>query len=107
MITLTEKAIDRVREFIGEQNEPYSGIRVAVVAGGCSGFEYRMNLEKSERDGDEVIEADGFKVFVDPHSMLYLDGTKIDFVESIRGSGFSFENPNSTGACGCGESFKV
>lgn len=107
MISLTERAIDRVRQFIGEQEEPYAGIRVRVVAGGCSGFEYKMNLEQTGSEKDQVLNLDGVKVFVDEESMLYLDGTQIDFVESVKGSGFAFQNPNAKGTCGCGESFNA
>jgi len=107
MISLTDRAEDKVREFIQGQEESYSGVRVAVVAGGCSGFEYRLVLEREARNGDQILEQNGFRVFVDEHSMLYLDGTQIDFVESPTGSGFSFKNPNVTGSCGCGESFRV
>ncbi len=107
MISLTDRAIDKVREFIGQQEEPYEGIRVAVVAGGCSGFEYKMNLERASREDDQVLTLDGVKVFVDEQSMLYLDGTQIDFIESVKGSGFSFHNPNAKGTCGCGESFNA
>ena len=107
MISLTNRAEGKVREFIQAQEESYSGVRVAVVAGGCSGFEYKLVLEQEAKEGDQVLEGDGFRVFVDEQSMLYLDGTEIDFVESSTGSGFSFNNPNSTGSCGCGESFHV
>jgi iron-sulfur cluster assembly protein len=107
MISLTNRAEGKVREFIQSQEESYSGVRVAVVAGGCSGFEYKLVLEQEAKEGDQVLERDGFRVFVDEQSMLYLDGTEIDFVESSTGSGFSFNNPNSTGSCGCGESFHV
>lgn len=107
MITLTDKAVGKVKEFIGEQSEPFEGIRVRVVAGGCSGFEYKMHLEKGAQGDDQVFELDGLKVFVDPQSLLYLDGTEVDFVESIQGAGFAFNNPNSKGTCGCGESFKA
>ena len=107
MISLTDRAEDKVREFIQSQDESYSGVRVAVVAGGCSGFEYRLVLEREAKNGDQVLEQEGFRVFVDEQSMLYLDGTQIDFVESPTGSGFSFNNPNVTGSCGCGESFRV
>ena len=107
MISLTDAAEGKVREFVQGQQDSYAGIRVAVVAGGCSGFEYRMVLESEAKDGDQVIEHEGFRVFVDEQSMLYLNGTQIDFVESSTESGFSFKNPNSTGSCGCGESFHV
>jgi iron-sulfur cluster assembly accessory protein len=107
MINLTNRAEGKVKEFIQSQEESYSGVRVAVVAGGCSGFEYKLVLEQEAKDGDQVLEQDGFRIYVDEQSMLYLDGTEIDFVESSTGSGFSFNNPNSTGSCGCGESFHV
>ncbi len=107
MITLTDRAVEKVKEFITQQEQAYSGVRLAVVAGGCSGFEYRMKLETSRQDDDQIIEQDGVQVFVDPQSLLYLEGTEVDFVESIQGSGFSFRNPNSTGSCGCGESIHV
>lgn len=107
MITLSEKAMSKVREFIAEQSESYAGIRVALTTGGCSGFQYELKLERESREGDQVIEVDGFKVFVDQQSMLQLDGTEIDYVESLEGAGFKFNNPNVTGTCGCGESVQV
>ena len=107
MITLTPKAIEQVKSFMAAQEGSFNGIRLTVVAGGCSGFEYRMKLEKNAGESDEVITQDGIDVFVDHHSLLYLEGTEIDFVETIQGSGFAFKNPNSQGTCGCGESFRV
>lgn len=109
MVTLTEKAQLKVKEAIAEQPdaESYSGIRLAVVGGGCSGFQYAMKLEEASREGDHVVPVDGFQVFVDEQSMLYLDGTEIDFVETPQGSGFKFNNPNVHSTCGCGESFKA
>ena len=109
MLTLTVKAVEQVREAIAAQDAPeeYNGVRVAVVGGGCSGFQYAMRLEGESREGDQIVEVDGFKVYVDEQSSLYLDGTQIDFVETPRGSGFRFNNPNVSGTCGCGESFKV
>ena len=107
MITLTPKAIEQVKSFMAAQEGSFHGIRLTVVAGGCSGFEYRMKLEKNAGESDEVITQDGIDVFVDHHSLLYLEGTEIDFVETVQGSGFAFKNPNSQGTCGCGESFRV
>ena len=105
MIQLTGLAADKVKEVIAEGGEGFTGIRLAVVAGGCSGFQYAMDLERKSKKGDEILEVDGFKVFVDEQSMLYLDGTEIDYVENVQGAGFKFNNPNVTGSCGCGESF--
>ena len=107
MITLTNKAVNQVRKVISAQARAFDGVRVAVVGGGCSGFQYAMNLERQGREGDDVVQIDGFKLFVDPQSMLYLDGTEIDYVETTQAAGFQFKNPNVTGSCGCGESFQV
>ena len=107
MISLTDRAEGKVKEFIQAQEDSFAGVRVAVVAGCCSGFEYKLILEQEAKDGDQVLEQDGFRVYVDEQSMLYLDSTQIDFVESPTGSGFAFNNPNVTGSCGCGESFHV
>ena len=90
---------------MGSQGKDFSGIRVAVIGGGCSGFQYAMNLEHKSKEGDEIIDVGEFKVFVDEQSMLYLDGPQIDYVETVEGAGFKFNNPNVTGTCGCGESF--
>ena len=107
MINLTNRAEGKVKEFIESQEVSYSGVRVAVVAGGCSGFEYKLLLEQEAREGTRCWSTTAFESMSTRKSMLYLDGTQIDFVESSTGSGFSFNNPNVTGSCGCGESFHV
>ena len=107
MLTITSMAATKVQEFLQQNGRPDAGLRVRVVGGGCSGFQYQLGLDDSASDGDEVFELEGVKLFVDPKSYLYLDGTEIDFVEDIMGPGFRFNNPNSTGSCGCGESFQV
>ncbi|HLV02659.1 MAG TPA: iron-sulfur cluster assembly accessory protein [Acidobacteriota bacterium] len=109
MLSFTEKAVQKVQEVIGSQPdaEGFRGIRVSVVGGGCSGFQYAMNLERESRENDQVIQVDGFQVFVDEQSMIYLDGTEIDYIETVQGAGFKFNNPNVSGTCGCGESFHV
>jgi len=106
MLTLTPAAISKVKAILAERGEE-SGLRISVMGGGCSGFQYQMTLDKEAVDGDEVFEQDGLKVFVDTRSMLYLNGTSVDYVDGLSGSGFKFDNPNSKGACGCGESFHV
>jgi len=105
MLTLTDKAQGKVKEILDSQPEPFAGLRVQVVGGGCSGFQYHMGFEKQENSGDEVLDLGGFKVFVDRGSSMYLDGTEIDWVEALTGSGFKFNNPNVKSTCGCGESF--
>ncbi len=107
MLTITEKAQGKVKEILESQPEPYAGLRVQIVGGGCSGFQYHMGFEKQANTGDEIVELNGFKVFVDKGSSIYLDGTEIDFVEALTGSGFKFINPNVKSTCGCGESFQV
>ncbi|HSF18558.1 MAG TPA: iron-sulfur cluster insertion protein ErpA [Vicinamibacteria bacterium] len=107
MVTLTELAATKVHEFLEQNGRPEAGLRVRVVGGGCSGFQYQLALDEAASEGDEVFEQNGVRLFVDPRSYLYLDGTEIDYVEDIMGSGFRFSNPNATGSCGCGESFQV
>lgn len=107
MLTLTETAATKVNEFLNQHGRPDAGLRVRVVGGGCSGFQYQLALDDDAADGDEVFEQNGVKLFVDSKSFMYLNGTQIDYVEDIMGSGFRFNNPNSTGSCGCGESFQV
>jgi iron-sulfur cluster assembly accessory protein len=107
MLTLTDKAQGKVKEILDSQPEPFAGLRVQVVGGGCSGFQYHMGFEKQENNGDEVLDMGGFKVFVDRGSSMYLDGTEIDWVEALTGSGFKFNNPNVKSTCGCGESFQA
>lgn len=106
MITLTDKAADKIRQLIearGGLADP--GLRVRVVAGGCSGMSYQMDLDDGAKPDDRVYEHHGVKVFVDGKSDLYLAGVEIDWKESLMGSSFTFSNPNAKGSCGCGESF--
>jgi iron-sulfur cluster assembly protein len=106
MITLTPVAIAKVKAILSERKEE-AGLRIAVLGGGCSGFQYQMTLEKESSEGDKVIDMEGLKVFVDTRSLLYLDGTEVDYVDGENGSGFRFENPNAKASCGCGESFEA
>jgi iron-sulfur cluster assembly protein len=105
-ITVTANAITEVQRFMEEQGAAgEAGLRVAVLPGGCSGFQYGLNIEDESQDDDEVIDLNGLRLFVDPFSGQYLDGVEIDYVTNMMGSGFTFKNPNSTGGCGCGSSF--
>lgn len=106
-IILTPKALEKIKEIISKQPSPGKGLRIAVVGGGCSGFQYQMRLENEPTAEDLILEKDGLKIFLDPRSALYLDGVTIDYVESLEGTGFKFHNPKATGTCGCGESFNV
>ena len=108
MITITERAARRVEALLEqhpEMTEP--GLRIQVAGGGCSGFTYKLGVEDGSRDGDEVVEAFGARLFVDGKSSLYLGSTEVDYEEGILQSGFKFHNPQATGTCGCGESFAV
>jgi iron-sulfur cluster assembly accessory protein len=106
MITLTSGAIAKIKSILAERNED-AGLRISVVGGGCSGFQYQMTLDKKTHADDRIMEMEGLKVFVDTRSLLYLEGTKVDYVEDPNGSGFSFDNPNSMDPCGCGETFEA
>ncbi len=108
MVTLTQTATEKVHDFIQEHGvEGDAGLRVAVLPGGCSGFQYGLNIEDAPESDDEVVEVGGVRVFVDPFSAQYLDGIEIDYVTSFMGQGFTFRNPNASGGCGCGSSFTV
>jgi|SRR5208282_1653915 iron-sulfur cluster assembly accessory protein len=107
MVSLTPTAITKVKEIMAVQNPAPTGLRVAVVGGGCSGFSYHMAFETNSNGTDRVFEYDGLKVFVDQMSLMYLGGVQIDYIESIEGSGFKFNNPNVKSTCGCGSSFSV
>jgi iron-sulfur cluster assembly accessory protein len=104
MVQLTETAIGKVREILESQEPKPAGLRIAVVGGGCSGFSYSMAFENSPGMLDKTYKFDDLKVFVDQASLLYLDGAEVDYVESLEGSGFKFNNPNVKSTCGCGSS---
>jgi iron-sulfur cluster assembly accessory protein len=106
-ITLTTNAIAKVREIMGQQNPVPAGLRVGVVGGGCSGFSYSMQFENGPGMMDKTFDMDGLKVFVDATSVMYLNGCVVDYVETLEGAGFKFENPNVKSTCGCGSSFSV
>jgi iron-sulfur cluster assembly protein len=106
MLSLTPIAVEKVKAIITERGEE-SGLRIAVIGGGCSGLQYQMSLDRGANADDKVIEQDGLKVLVDPKSYLYLAGTQIDYVDDASGSGFRFDSPNVGDTCGCGESFNA
>jgi iron-sulfur cluster assembly accessory protein len=106
-ITLTPNAVAKVKEIMTQQNPVPAGLRVGVVGGGCSGFSYSMQFENSAGMMDKVFDFGGLKVYVDATSVMYLNGCIVDYVESLEGAGFKFENPNVKSTCGCGSSFSV
>ncbi len=107
MIDLTETAVNKVTEILNQQDPKPQGLRIAVVGGGCSGFQYSMAFENNAGPLDKIYNFNGLKVYVDQASMLYLDGCRVDYVETLEGSGFKFDNPNVKSTCGCGSSFNV
>ena len=107
MITLTPTAVGKVKEILDSQEPKPSGLRIAVVGGGCSGFSYSMAFENTPGLLDKAYEFDGLKVFIDQASLLYLDGAEVEFVETLEGSGFKFNNPQVKSTCGCGSSFNA
>ncbi len=104
MITLTESAATKLADLLKTQAKPEDGLRVRVVGGGCSGLSYELEFDQAQ-PADQVFEAHGVKVLVDPKSYLYLAGTEIDYTDGLQGAGFSLKNPNAKGGCGCGSSF--
>ncbi len=106
-ITLTPSAVAKVKEIMAQQNPVPAGLRVGVVGGGCSGFSYSMSFENASGLMDKVFDMEGLKVFVDATSVMYLNGCRVDYVETLEGAGFKFENPNVKSTCGCGSSFSV
>ena len=107
MITLTPTAVGKVKEILDSQEPQPEGLRISVVGGGCSGFSYSMAFENTPGMLDKTYQFDGLKVFIDQASMLYLDGAEVDYVETMEGSGFKFNNPQVKSTCGCGSSFSV
>lgn len=107
MINLTESAVAAVNRFIESSDKNIAGLRIKVDGGGCSGLQYGLKLEESIGENDLVENISGLTMLIDEASMPMLDGVKIDFLDSMEGSGFKFENPNATNSCGCGKSFSA
>jgi iron-sulfur cluster assembly accessory protein len=107
MVTLTDIAADKVRGFLAQQeSEGEIGLRVGVRGGGCSGFQYALALDE-RREDDLVFEYEGIRLIVDPASMRYVEGSEVDYAESLMGAGFEVNNPNVVASCGCGSSFRI
>lgn len=108
MITVTEKAKERIHQLIHEESKPAdSFVRVGVEGGGCSGLSYQLVFDNQLQAEDKVFEDKGVKIVVNKKSFLYLVGTELDFTDGLNGKGFQFNNPNATRTCGCGESFSI
>ncbi len=107
MIKLTPNAISAVERFIKGTDAPVAGLRIAIAGGGCSGFQYSMSLEQTKNEDDTVLDYGTVMLLVDPLSAPLLEGVSVDFVDSLTGSGFKFENPNASSSCACGSSFSA
>lgn len=107
VLTITDRAADRVREILANAEGPAQGIRIGIKKGGCAGMEYTVDLVSEPEPRDDVVDVDGGKVFVNPEATLFLLGTEMDFEVTKLRTGFVFNNPNQTSACGCGESVEL
>jgi iron-sulfur cluster assembly protein len=107
LIAVTPAAAGRVRQLVENLGNGALGIKIGVKQAGCSGLTYTMDFAQTAGPGDEVIEVDGAKIVVDAKAVMFLLGTRLDYVEDRLGASFKFTNPNETGRCGCGESFTV
>jgi iron-sulfur cluster assembly accessory protein len=106
-LNLTPAAIAKVREIMATQDPLPAGLRIGVVGGGCSGFQYSMAFENQAGMMDKVFNFDDLKIFVDATSLMYLDGCSVDYLETLEAAGFKFDNPNVKSTCGCGSSFSA
>ena len=107
VVTLTDAAAERVRDIMAKADRPVVGLRVGVKNGGCAGMEYTMEWAEQQKPFDEVVEDKGVKVLIDAKAIMFLLGTEMDFQTNALKSGFVFNNPNQTSACGCGESVQI
>jgi iron-sulfur cluster assembly protein len=107
MITVSNKAVDKIRSILQDEQKADGFIRVGIKGGGCSGFTYILDIEENQKDGDQVYDFGGVRVLVDSKSIIYLAGTELDYTDGLNGSGFVFNNPNAQRTCGCGNSFAV
>lgn len=105
LIEVTANAATRIKEMLQKEGKPNAGLRVRIVAGGCSGLQYKLEFTETPRKDDNIVEAGGGKVFVDPKSAVFLTGTQLDYVDALMGGGFRINNPHAKAKCSCGESF--
>ncbi len=106
VVTMTTAAAEKVHELLKQENDPTLGLRIFVAGGGCSGLQYGMTLDE-EQDGDTVVSMNNVRVFIDDMSLGYINGSEVDYVDSLMGAGFTVNNPNAVSSCGCGHSFKT
>jgi iron-sulfur cluster assembly accessory protein len=106
-IVMTDKAVEMVKDAMQREGLAGYGIRIGVMGGGCSGFQYSMDFENNPKEGDITLEQEGIKLYVDAMSSMYLQGVTLDYVVGLQGAGFKFNNPNAKSTCGCGSSFQA
>ncbi|MCH7908549.1 MAG: iron-sulfur cluster assembly accessory protein [Candidatus Hydrogenedentes bacterium] len=106
LVEASPSAIVELKSLLAKEPDGVDGVRMAVKGGGCSGMSYVLDFDK-EREGDNIVEQDGVRFYMDRKSTIYLKGIQLDFKEGLQGKGFVFQNPNATNTCGCGESFSV
>ena len=107
LIKVSPSAAQKVSSLLQKQNRPQGVLRVAVVGGGCSGLQYKMDLQDAPASRDILVESSGIKVVVDPKSALYVTGSELDYVDALTDGGFKVKNPNAATSCSCGESFSA
>jgi iron-sulfur cluster assembly accessory protein len=107
LVKVTENAARKVSTLLQRQNRPNGVLRVAVVGGGCSGLQYKMDLQDGPANRDILVESAGIRVVVDPKSALYVTGSELDYVDALQDGGFKVKNPNAATSCSCGESFSA
>ena len=104
IVTLTEKAAEKVKKLLEKENKLDYGLRVGVIPGGCSAYTYEINLEKEPKENDMVIQEKGVKIFINPESISFMKGSTVDYIDSLMNAGFKVNNPNVKTSCGCGHS---
>jgi len=107
LIRVSASAAEKVRSLLSRQGRPNGVLRVAVVGGGCSGLQYKMDLQDQPANRDILVESSGIKVVVDPKSALYVTGSELDYLDALQNGGFKVKNPNAASSCSCGESFSA
>lgn len=107
MITVSDKAVDKIKDILDSEQKSEGFIRIGIKGGGCSGFTYLLDIEEKQKEDDQVYNFGGVNVLVDSKSIIYLAGTELDYTDGLNGAGFVFNNPNAQRTCGCGNSFAV
>lgn len=104
-ITVTQSAINKIKSMQARESKEGTGLRIGVITGGCAGLSYDLRFQKNSYDNDSVFEVDGLQIFINPESLNFLKGTTIDYIDTLKESGFKYTNPNAQSSCGCGTSF--